>query len=292
MKVDAHVHRYPEEVFQNPSAFAEQRGEKHWLQLVAPDDRPSIQGWADREKMIDDMDAAGLDKVVLLGWYWEKPDTCILQNEWHLQWMREDPQRFIPFAAAHPFSKNHGLDDLKRCLDLGFRGIGEMLPAIQGFTMQDASWLKIVEFAIEANWPINFHVSEHLGRPHPGRVPTPFEEFQWLAKQYPELKMILAHWGGLLPFYEFNPYLQKILKNVWYDVAASPLTYDTRVFRTMVDAVGPDKILYGSDYPLLLYPSRQTKPDFVTYLNEIQTAELSEEELEKILGGNLSRLLG
>ena len=57
MKVDAHVHRYPEEVFQNPAAFAEPRGEKHWLQLVAPDNRASIQGWADRKKMIDDMDS-------------------------------------------------------------------------------------------------------------------------------------------------------------------------------------------------------------------------------------------
>jgi predicted TIM-barrel fold metal-dependent hydrolase len=79
---------------------------------------------------------------------------------------------------------------------------------------------------------------------------------------------------------------------VWYDVAASPLLYDSRIFRTVVDTVGEDKILYGSDYPLLLYPALQKNPDFSSYLNEINASGLNERELKKILGDNFSRLIG
>ena len=139
---------------------------------------------------------------------------------------------------------------------------------------------------------MSFHVSEPVGRPLTERAPTPFEDFQWLAETYPELKIILAHWGGLLPFFELNTHMRKAFANVWYDVAASPLLYDSRIFRAVVDAVGADKILYGSDYPLLLYPTHRKEPDFNTFLEEIRLSGLSEQEREKILGGNFARLLG
>ena len=276
----------------DPSSFAKAHGENHWLSLVAPKDRTSIQGWADREKMIADMDAAGVEKSVLLGWYWEQSETCFLHNQWHAKWIKKDPERFITFAAVNPLAGNQGIEDLKRARDLGFRGIGEIMPKVQGFSMSDPSWQKIVEFAIDVEWPVNFHVSEPVGHRRPGRLPTPFEDFQWLAETYPELKIILAHWGGLLPFHELNPYIHTTFANVWYDVAASPLLYDSRIFRTVIDVIGADKVLYGSDYPLLLYPSVQTEPNFVTYLQDIQTLGLNKNEGEKILGGNFLRLLG
>tara|TARA_B100001123_G_C15339682_1_gene1034301 strand:- start:2868 stop:3746 length:879 start_codon:yes stop_codon:yes gene_type:complete len=291
MIVDAHVHRYPSEVYQDPVGFAHSQDEKRWLSLVSPEDRPSIQGWADRNKMITDMDQAGVDKAVLLGWYWERPETCSLQNAWHLEWTRQDPDRFIAFAAAHPLANDNGLEELKAARDAGFRGMGEIHPVAQGFSMRDPRWLAMVEFAIESNWPINFHVNEPLAKPLPGRRETPFEDFHWLAETYPELKIILAHWGGLLPFHELNRDCRKAFANVWYDVAASPLLYDKKVFRAVVDVVGPDKILYGSDYPLRLYPSSQKEPDFTTFLDEIQKSGLTIDELAKVLGENLALLI-
>ena len=86
--------------------------------------------------------------------------------------------------------------------------------------------------------------------------------------------------------------LAELRSNLRKDVAASPLLYDTKVFRAVVNIVGPDKVLYGSDYPLRLYPDKLEKPDFSTFLGEIRDAELTEEELKKILGDNASLLLG
>ena len=95
-----------------------------------------------------------------------------------------------------------------------------------------------------------------------------------------------------MPFYELNEHVRKRFANVWYDVAASPLLYDPKVFRSVVDVVGSEKVLYGSDYPLRLYPSKQEKPDFSTFLAEIQEAGLTETERKNILGDNASRLFG
>ena len=102
MIIDAHTHRYPEEVINDPARFAQRTGEKMWLNMVSPQDRPSLQGWANREEMLASMDAAGIGQSVLLGWYWENHKTCLEANQWHRQWMKHDKERFIGFLSLHP----------------------------------------------------------------------------------------------------------------------------------------------------------------------------------------------
>ena len=70
MIIDAHTHRYADEVLSDPMAFAQKQGEHHWLELTAPHKKKSLQGWVSGEKMIEDMENAGVNKSVLLGWYW------------------------------------------------------------------------------------------------------------------------------------------------------------------------------------------------------------------------------
>ena len=106
-----------------------------------------------------------------------------------------------------------------------------------------------MEFAQEKGWP-ELSVTEPVGHDHPGRIHTPLDDFLWLARQFPRLKMILAHAGGLLPFYELNPRLRPELSNVYYDLAACPLLYDASLYRLLIETVGYEKIVWGSDYPL------------------------------------------
>ena len=56
--------------------------------------------------------------------------------------------------------------------------------------------------------------------------------------------------------------------------------------------VGVDRVLFGSDYPLILYPRDQRVPEFKRFLNDVVTAGLTIEEQEKVLGKNLLRLVG
>jgi uncharacterized protein len=96
-----------------------------------------------------------------------------------------------------------------------------------------------------------------------GKAATPLADYYDTAVAHPTLPLILAHWGGGLLFYEQMPRLRRHLQNVYYDTAASPLLYPTAtIFPTALACVSPHKLLYGSDFPLLLYPRRQTSPDF------------------------------
>ena len=291
MIVDAHTHRYPEEVLEDPQSFAQLHKEWHWLELVSSDNKKSLQGWSSREKMIADMDKSEVERAVLLGWYWENPETCELQNQWCSQWIARDPDRFIGFFSLHPELQNP-IESLKRSMDLGFLGIGECHPWLQGASIQNENWMKCMEFAAAEGWPVTFHVTEPVGHDYPGRVQTPFEEFLWLARQLPELKIILAHAGGLFPFYELNPKIRPELKNVHYDLAACPLLYDPEIYRKLIDVVGVEKILWGTDYPLRIFPARQKEPDFISFKNFVlEEAELSESERDAIFGNNLLALL-
>ena len=91
----------------------------------------------------------------------------------------------------------------------------------------------------------------------PVALPTPFEDFLWLAREFPDLKIILAHAGGLFPFYELNPKIRPELKNIYYDLAACPLLYEPSLYRKLIEVVGPEKILWGTDYPLRIFPKTQ-----------------------------------
>ncbi|MGK0310204.1 MAG: putative TIM-barrel fold metal-dependent hydrolase [Lentimonas sp.] len=291
--IDCHTHCYPKELHADPTAWAKIHNELYWASLVEPVGRPSIQGWATVDEMLEAMDAAGVDKAVLLGWYWENEATCRWHNEFIAEWVATAPKRFIGFAAIHPGGKKANvIEQCNYAQSLGLRGIGELHPGVQQFDASSEGWQALANWCVENDWPVNMHATEVVGRDLPSIVPTPLSDFVNMARANPELKIILAHWGGGLAFFELNPFLRKVLQNVYYDTAASPLLYDIAIFRQMIDIVGAEKILFGSDYPLRLYPRSQQEPDFTTFINSIDTViDLSAEERAAIFHHNLQKLL-
>jgi predicted TIM-barrel fold metal-dependent hydrolase len=289
--VDSHIHMYPPEVFRDPVAWGTAHREPWWTYCVAPPHQPTLQGWADVPRLLRDMDAAGIEKCVMLGWYWEQQETCELQNQWFIDWTRQHPDRLLGFATVQPNSGQRGLDNVARALDAGLCGLGELLPQAQHFTFRDDAWARVVALATARGVPINLHVTDPLGyQPGSTTQPTPLEDYILLARTFPDTTFILAHWGGGIPFYELSPALKPVLKNIYYDTAASPLLYDPAVFRRVVDLIGKDRILFGTDYPLLCYPRQTREPDFAQQLAESGTG-LDPAEREAVLGGNVLRLL-
>ena len=100
--VDAHVHLYGPEASADPAGWGLARGEAAWVECVAPRGRTSIQGWSNPVLLIQHMDRAGIAACVLQGWYWQRQETCELQNGWYLDWCRRFPGRFLPFATVQP----------------------------------------------------------------------------------------------------------------------------------------------------------------------------------------------
>jgi uncharacterized protein len=292
MRIDAHVHYTPPSLAAELDGFIQQ--EPFWGLMLAPDaDGGGVQGWATAERMIADMDAAGVDKVVLMGEYRRTHDGCVARNDQALAIIRRWPGRVAAFAMIQPKAGRAALDELARCLDGGMIGVGELGPYAQGYRLDDADFLRLAEACIQRGIPLNLHTNEEVGHFYPGKAATPLRDYYRLAARYPELKLILAHWGGGLFFYELMPEVRRVLRNLWYDTAASPLIFPTRdIFDVALRCIDHRKILYASDYPLRLYPRRQPEPNFQPFLAEIATLGLAPDVQADILGDNAARLLG
>jgi predicted TIM-barrel fold metal-dependent hydrolase len=288
--IDCHTHCFPESVQTNPREWAKARGEPHWANLVAPLDRPTIQDWSTPATMLRHMDQAGVQQAVLLGWYWQNESTCRWHNAEIAKWVAHAPDRFIGFATIYP-NKN-SFSQLHQAKELGLRGVGELHIGVQDLNVRSEGWVQLAEFCTQNNWPINLHVTEAAGKQPPHSVPTPLKEICDLAASAPQLKIILAHWGGGLHRVETDPKLQNILKNVYYDCSASPLLYDSTIFKQILQSVGLKKILFGSDYPLRSLPRIQKNADFTTYLNYIrEQTKLTSSEFNALTRNNFLRLL-
>ena len=293
--IDAHVHLYPPEVGHDPAAWAAGQAELHWATLCTRrrrDGRP-VQTFPTVDQLLCEMDRQQVDFAVLLGWYWEKPATCVWQNRFFADCRKAHPDRLAAFATFCPAAGATVVrEEIRWARDAGFCGLGELSPHSQHCRMDDPALGIALELAGEFGLPVNLHVTDPQGRKYPGRVDTPLEDFRWLARAFPRTKFILAHWGGGLPLLETNPDIKNDLPNVIYDTAASPLVSNDRIWRTVLDVVPAEKVLFGSDYPLVLYPRTESEPGWRGILAEIDRAALSTAEKTQLLGENAARLLG
>jgi predicted TIM-barrel fold metal-dependent hydrolase len=291
--VDAHVHLYPQEVSADPAGWAARMGEPLWAEMVLPrGGRRVRQGWADAERLLRDMDAAGVERAVLLGWYWERPSTCAWQNRYYAGCVRAHPDRLTAFATVQAEAGERALDEMRRARDEGLSGLGEMCPWAFGMTPLGGFWPRVFEEAMAMGWPVNLHVTDPAGRRYPGRVETPLGDVVALAEAMPELRLVLAHFGGGLLFHELNPHCRRVLGNAVYDTAAAPLLYRGEVFAAAVEAVGAERLLFGSDYPLLVRPSEQTEPDLRRVVADVRAAGLAPSDEALVLVGNARRVFG
>lgn len=289
MKIDAHIHFTPPELAARLDELVET--EPYWGLLLNPPEGGSIQGWASPERMLDDMDAAGIDKVVIVGEYFQQHQACVERNSQAIELVRRWPDRVIAMATIQPNAGRLALEELRRCLDQGLIGVGELNPYAQGFELHDKAFLTIAEACIEADMPLNLHVSEEVGGYYLGKSTTPLRHYYHLACQLPDLKLILAHWGGGLFLYEIMPRVRRQMANVWYDTAATPLLYPVKkIFRTALTCIDHRKILYGSDYPLLIYPRKMSEPDLRPLPEAISKLDLEPEEWDDMMGLNAARL--
>ncbi len=291
--IDAHVHLYPTEVTRDPAAWATRMREPNWLALVTPDPARRVrQGWADADRLLRDMDTAGVERAILLGWYWENHETCVWHNRYHEACVRAHPDRLSAFATVQAAAGPTALDEIRRAAEAGSLGLGELCPRAVGGSPLDPAWLEVFSLAVELGWPVNLHVTDPASRWFPGRVETPLDEIITLAERLPVLRLILAHWGGGLALHELNPRCRRALANAVYDTAATPLLYDRRVYAAAAAIAGAERILFGSDYPLLVYPRVQTEPELVRLVQAVRTSPLVPEDMAAVLGGNARRLLG
>jgi predicted TIM-barrel fold metal-dependent hydrolase len=235
------------------------------------------------EELLEAMEQNGVRQSVVCGSPWQEMEALRRENDYLLESHDKYPQKIIPFITL-PKEAEAAIAELERCKTAGARGVGELAPGTYGERLWAIESLKPIFEAIKAeDLPVLIHVNEPLGHAYPGKGKVGLSEIETLVNALQGIKVILAHWGGGFFFYELMPEIAALCRGVYYDTAASPFLYNRKIYKTAIAVIGPHRILFGSDYPLIP-PER--------YKREMQEAGLTEEELETIMRLNAQRLLG
>jgi len=239
---------------------------------------------ATAEDLIESMDRDGVDISVIVNYGWSTHELCLETNDYILESVARYPKRLVGFCAVQDYAGKASLAEIERCARAGIKGVGELRPDTQSadFTRKEAME-PFVEVLRQHRLILLTHASEPVGHIYPGKGKATPDMLYPFITSFPNLPVVCAHWGGGLPFYDLMPEVREAMENVYFDTAASPFLYRPEIYRQVSRLVGADRILFGSDYPLM--PQSRL-------LDEIDSAGLTEEEKNMILSGNARRLLG
>lgn len=277
MIVDFHTHIFPPWVRERRSEYL---ARDPCFQLLYT---PPQAKMATAEELVSSMDGDGVEVAVALNMGWAHHELCVETNSYILEAIARYPKRLVGFCAIQPLAGEHAIHEMERCARAGARGIGELRPDMQGFSLADRELLgPVAEAAKKLGLSILFHASEPVGHEYKGKGRITPEQLYGFISAFPGLTVVCAHWGGGLPFYALMPEVAQALQDTYFDTAATPLLYRPQIFPLVAELIGVGKILFGSDYPLLA-PG--------PLISQVRSLDLAAEATEAILGGNARRLL-
>ena len=238
---------------------------------------------ADAAALLRAMDAAAVDRAIVMGFGWTDIAIAAAANDYLIGAAQAHPDRLSAFASVNPAWDAPTVVEAIRCCDAGAVGIGELHSDTQGFDVADRETMApLLDELRRRNLPLTVHASEPVGHQYPGKGTATPEKLLALAANFPDNRIILAHLGGGLPFYAAMPEVAAALPNVRYDTAALPFLYRPDAVRAAAITAGADRILFGSDYPLLT-PQRVAR--------HIAAAGLTPPEIAAIMGANAAAFL-
>ena len=274
MIIDIHVHLFPPEVTRNIEKYTSR---DPFLAEIC-----SSKGhkYATVEDLLAQMDQNAVDITAVSGFASSDPGLCREMNDYTLEAARLFPRRLIAMAVVSPLDRLME-QELDRAVISGARGVGELFPWGQAFALDGEKAHRLAYYCQERKLPLLLHLNENVGHQYAGKGETSAREGAAFAVKYPDLPLIYAHWGGGLCFYELMPELKSELRHVYYDTAATPFLYNKNIYRVAREAGILNKILLGSDYPLI--PVHR-------YLSDLSDSGLEPQEVNLICGENAARL--
>jgi uncharacterized protein len=275
MIIDFHTHVFPPSVIQNREDYLSR---DEIFRLLYSKSKAKL---ATTEELISNMDTLGIQKSVILNIAWNSQEICRKTNDYILESVARYPDRLIGFCMVKLDSPNIALLEIERCKKSGIKGIGEIRPSRE-LLSQDSILQPIIDYIIDQKLILLTHASEPVGHMYPGKGDITPQLLYPLITRNTNLKLVCAHWGGGLPFYALMPKVKPYFKNLYFDSAASPFLYNSQIYSLVTQSAGLEKILFGSDYPLLS-PQK--------LLNEIDNLNLSLSAKDAILANNAVKLL-
>jgi uncharacterized protein len=277
MIIDCHVHLLPRRVREDRAPFCET--DRAFGSLY----RSDKARLASESDILDYLDRSGIDKAVVFGFPWEDPDLVRLNNDEVWAFHQQRPDRIVPFAVLSAAGGDRNPREAERTLYAGFAGLGELAVYHGGWTSRDFDALEpVLAIAAHHDVPVMIHVNEPVGHDYPGKIPVDFGALVRTIGRHQDVRFILAHLGGGVFVYALMPEVAGVLARTYLDTAASPFLYDPKVYEIACRVMGPEKLLFGSDFPLL---------PLSRYLKELDRSGIDEGMRRLILGENALHVL-
>jgi predicted TIM-barrel fold metal-dependent hydrolase len=299
--IDAHVagesDKYPRQLSANDDmmwayAYMDVEGKSFWGLEWGKTHIPGI------ETYLESMDDLGVDMLVLHSTA-NRPDSCRELNDRTARLCQDYPRRIVGLATVPLLYPQDAVLEVDRAInELGFKGL-KIYPRAQKVTLDQQSIRPVLARAAELDVPVLTHctplpmaytgyhgqyVSIDNTAGNLGRL-----FFSGVFSEIPDLKIIGAHLGAGMVFYkdfllEVNPDWASYFDNIYYDLSGYP--FSEKMIKAAIDIAGEDHLLFGSDYPLV---GTEVVGQLIA---KIRGFDLREEVKDKILGGNVARLLG
>ncbi|MFV2068149.1 MAG: amidohydrolase family protein [Pirellulales bacterium] len=224
---------------------------------------------ADEAFLIRQADLAGFDRLFLT-----ELDALFYDmragNDALAKRVANYPDRLLGYGSVPtPRLGARAVEEVRRCHEqYGFQGL--KIYSHPEASIAEPGTLPLLEAAAEYGMPVLAHT-------------TP-DECDYLMRHVPETRLLMAHMGGHP--YAFGDWHRAVAvakkhANLLLDTASSQI--DNGMIEWAVAELGPEKILFGTDMPLL---------DPHTQLAKVSGADISDQAKARILGGNLAELLG
>jgi predicted TIM-barrel fold metal-dependent hydrolase len=245
------------------------------------DEKASI---ATVDQLIGAMDQSGIERSVVCGFGWSTHSLCVEGNDAVIDAVGRYPDRLIGLGTVVPGPDTNSLiAEIRRIKTAGLFGLGELRPDGQGWLELQSETLSKISAEVRAQkFMLLFHTSEPLGHSYAGKERTTPERLAHFLQALKGIPTVLAHAGGGYPFYAYMPEVAEDLADVYVDTAALPFLYGPMVLDALVAAHGPDRILFGTDFPLV---------DHDRALRYIDDSGLNPDHKAKLIGGNAEALL-
>ncbi|MDO4988751.1 MAG: amidohydrolase family protein, partial [Synergistes sp.] len=263
MIIDFHTHIFPDAIADAAMKSLSMHG------------RLGYDGIPKLAELVESMDGHGIDKSIVLN-----VATKASQHENILRFSKRiSSDRIIPFGSVVPSSPD-ALSYVQKMAEAGIKGL-KFHPPYEQIIADDKGLYPLYDLARSLNLIIVFHAGwDPVFPEYTGAAP---EKIADAAKNFPGLRIVAAHMGGL-------HFAREVYENIagkselYFDTSDSDGPWmDKNIFRDIIRRHGAEKILFASDYPWHIQ-SRE--------INMVMDADLSTEEKELILHGNAERLLG
>lgn len=230
------------------------------------------------DSFLERIKKAGINRVVVFDRDTETRDGRPPENNWVFELAEAYPDTFVPFYALDPNKGLAAKRDLEKAVERGARGV-KMHPYAAELRPNDQRAYPLYDTIQKLGVPIIFHTG-------PGPLGTRSDlsharYFDDLCVDFPDLKIIMAHFGG--DGFMTAHMLAWRYENLYVDLAFLPEIYLAAMPWKLFERTIPTKILLGSDFPLVMPDER---------LAMLRRLPLSESTVRRISGENAAELLG